>query len=156
MGEGSGRENARIGALRKKGRSENGSGEARGGFTSSEKAGSGDKICAEFGVLAGGFARQQYRVMPDTKVLKRMFAGERDLRWDPSYGVYGDARGRGGGEWWFINARDVEEAELGGGDGHSGKDCEAGDDVGLTLEAEEGSSNGDEIISEADFRGGVL
>jgi len=70
VGEGSGRENARIGALRKKGRSENGSGEARGGFTSSEKAGSGDKICAEFGVLAGGLARQQYRVIPDTEVLK--------------------------------------------------------------------------------------
>jgi len=50
----------------------------------------------------------------------------------------------------------VEESELGGGDGYSGKDCEAGNDVGLTVESEEGSSNDDEIISEADFRGSVL
>ena len=84
VGEGPGREDARIGALWKKGRPENGSGEARGGFSSAEKAGRGGKICAEFGVLAGGVARQQNRVIPDTEVLKRVFAGERDQRGDPA------------------------------------------------------------------------
>ena len=99
--------------------------------------------------------RQQYRVIPDTEVLKRVFAGERDQRGNPAYGVYGDAGGRGRGERWFIDSRDVEEAELGGGDGHSCKDGEAGDDVGLALEAEKGSSNRDKIVGEADFRGSV-
>ena len=47
VGEWPGREDARIGALWKKGRPENGSGEARGGFTSAEKAGRGGDIRAE-------------------------------------------------------------------------------------------------------------
>ena len=68
----------------------------------------------------------------------------------------GDAGGRGGGEQWFVNTRDMEEAELGGGNGHCCENCKSGDDVDLTLEVEKGSSHGDEIIGEADFRGSVL